>query len=172
MANDQSMVESELNPPDALSKPMECEHAQPRKSKKQLRHNKTRRGGQKHKAKGKLKFSLLGNNTAGIKAKKDSLEALVELLGKPSCITLQETKLGSKDTFKLNHYQVFQRNRNGFGGGLVTAVDPNLNPMLVTSNNDEAEVLTVQIEVNNQKIRVINGYGPQDDDNSQNKLNF
>ena len=26
--------------------------------------------------------------------------------------------------------------------------------------------------LNNQKIRVINGYGPQEDDNNQNKLNF
>ena len=114
----------------------------------------------------------MGNNTAGIKAKKDSLKALVEILGKPSCITLQKTKLCSKDTLKLKHYQIFQRNRNGFGGGLVTAVDPNLNPMLVTTRNDEAEVLTVQLDVNNQKIRVINGYGPQEDDSSQNKLNF
>ena len=119
-----------------------------------------------------MKFSLLGSNTAGLKNKKDSLEAVIELLRKPSCITLQETKLPKKNVFKLNEYQVFQKNRNGSGGGLLTAVDPILNPMLISTENEEAEILTVQLTVNNQNIRIINGYGPQEDDKYQNKLNF
>ena len=114
----------------------------------------------------------MGNNTAGIKAKKDSLEAVIKLLGNPSCITLQETKLAKKSVFQLNDYQVFHKNRNSAGGGLSTAVDPSLNPMMISTKNEEADILTVQLEVNKQKIRLINGYGPQDDDNLQNRLNF
>ena len=67
---------------------------------------------------------------------------------------------------------MFQKNRNGSGGGLLTAVDPILNPMLISTKNEEAEILTVQLVVNNQNIRLINGYGPQEDDKYQNKLNF
>ena len=78
--------------------------------------------------------------------------------------------------FSLKNYQVFQKNRNGSGGGLLTAVDPALNPMLISTKNEEAEILTVQLtmpnRVNNAKIRVINGYGPQNDDIVQNRLNF
>ena len=44
-----------------------------------------------------MKFTLLGNNTAGLKKKKESLEDVIELLRKPSCITLQETKLPKKN---------------------------------------------------------------------------
>ena len=67
---------------------------------------------------------------------------------------------------------MFQKNRNGAGGGLLTAVDPSLEPMMISTKNDEAEILTVQLVVNKQKLRIIYGYGPQDDDNLQNRLNF
>ena len=48
-----------------------------------------------------LQFSLLGNNTAGLKSKADSLNHLVKTLNYPSCITLQETKLNSKGSINL-----------------------------------------------------------------------
>ena len=171
MANDESVVD-ESNP-NASSQPLEYEYdGQPRKQPEKLRTNRTRRGGKNHKLNKKVKFSLLGNNTAGIKAKKDSLEALIKTLKLPSCITLQETKLASMDTFKIEGYQVFQKNRNGSGGVLLTAIGPNLNPLLISTKNEEAEILTVQLSINNRNIRVINGYGPQEDDSAQNKLNF
>ena len=46
------------------------------------------------------KFSLLGANAAGIKQKFNSLVTLVDEL-KPSCITLQETKLKRKGWLKF-----------------------------------------------------------------------
>ena len=63
--------------------------------------NKTRRGGRKFRRERIQNFTVLGNNTAGLKAKKDSLEALIETLKKPSCIMLQETKLGFKYSSKI-----------------------------------------------------------------------
>ena len=146
------------------------EHGRARKPES-IKKQKIRRGGLKHKPK-KVKFSLLGNNSAGLKSKKDSLEAIIRTLKNPSCITLQETKLAKNANFQLANYQVFQKNRNGSGGGLLTAIDPNLNPMLIASKNEEAEILTVQIELNKNKLRIINGYGPQDDDTQQNRFNF
>ena len=44
--------------------------------------------------------------------------------------------------------------------------------MLISARNDDAETLTVQLMCGNLKIRVINAYGPQEDDTQQNKLNF
>ena len=35
------------------------------------------------------------------------------------------------------------KNRNGSGGGLLTAVDPNLNPVQVATTNDRAEQKTI-----------------------------
>ena len=47
----------------------------------QLEENKKRirRGGKKHKSKFQTYFTLFGNNTAGLKNKKDSLEANIEI---------------------------------------------------------------------------------------------
>ena len=69
------------------------------------RKNRKRRGGKKHKRKQRTYFSLLGNNAAGIKAKKESLEALIEVFKKPSCITLQETKLAKNTYYQIPNYQ-------------------------------------------------------------------
>ena len=100
---------------------------------------------QRHKSKYCASFTILGNNSAGLKAKKDSLNTIIKMFETPSCITLQETKLAKNAVFSLENYQIFQKNRNGSGGGLLTAVDPALNPMLISTRNDEDEILTVRL---------------------------
>jgi hypothetical protein len=98
----------------------------------------------RHKSKFAGKFSILGNNSASLKAKKDSLKSIIKMLKFPSSITLQKTKLAKNAVFSLDKYQI-QKNRSGMGGGLLTAIDPILNPMLISTRNEEAEILTVQI---------------------------
>ena len=135
-----------------------------------LRRKKIRRGGKRFNK--SHRFCLLGNNVAGLTKKKESLNAIIETFKAPSCITLQETKLGKTVEFKIPNYQVFQNNRNSSGGGLLTAVDSNLNPLIITSESSLAEILTVQLEVNDKKIRLLNAYGPQNDDLIQKRLEF
>ena len=146
---DEPLVECKLKS-DADAKPLDDGYEQKVELKTNKEQKRTRRGGRKHKSKYKFKFSLLGNNSAGLKAKKDSLEAIIGIFNQPSCITLQETKLAKNTHFQLANYQIFQKNRNGSGGGLLTAVDPNLNPVQVATKNEEAEILTVQIQLNNK----------------------
>ena len=113
--------------------------------KKKLIKNKTRRGKRKNKV-GNVKnntenkFSLIGANANGLKAKVESLENLINIFDKPSCITIQETKLRTTGSVKLSGYQVFQLNRIGFGGGLLTAVVDDLHPVLIDAD-DENEIL-------------------------------
>ena len=64
----------------------------------------------------------------------------------------------------LEEYRVFQKNRNGSVGGLVTAGDLSLSQMLISTKNDQAEILTVQVEIGTVKLRVVNAYGPQEAD--------
>ena len=40
------------------------------------------------------------------------------------------------------------------------------------SVNNETEILTVQADLGKAKLRIINGYGPQEDDNNQAVLDF
>ena len=50
------------------------------------------------------------------------------------------------------------------GGGLLTAVNENLTPVLITAGQEEdSEILTVQVKAGEQDIRIINAYGPQED---------
>ena len=49
---------------------------------------------------------------------------------KPLVITVQETFARKKGLFKIQGYQIFERVReNKSGGGLLTAVDNNLDPV-------------------------------------------
>ena len=133
--------------------------------KQKLRVKKTRRGwGRKNKA---IKLSLFANNANGIKAKKDSLLNTLKTYEAPSCVLIQETKLRFPGTFKLPGYQIFEKTRDGLGGGLLTAVEEGLSPVLICSGCNEAEILVVQIVVGKYKVRVINGYGPQENENKE-----
>ena len=139
----------------------------------------TKRGGRRSKKKKQkinndkmCNFSIVGSNTAGLKAKRISLLNLIKSFNFPSCITLQETKLRNSGKFKISNYQVFEKLRSGQGGGLLTAIDQDLEPVLIQAANEEAEILVVQCRIGDKSIRVINGYGPQESDSPAQKLTF
>ena len=103
-----------------------------------------------------MNFTILGNNVASLPKKRESLNAVIEFCKWPSCITLQETHLGENVKFDIDKYEVYQKNRNSSGGGLLTAVDPLLQPEKVPLESESnAEILVVQIEVNKKRIRII-----------------
>ena len=59
------------------------------------------------------------------------------------------------------------------GGGLLTAIEEDLEPVLISTGEDEEnEIITVQINVAGEAIRIINAYGPQEDENDQKILSF
>ena len=101
----------------------------------------------------------MGSNSNGLRCKMDSLQSAIKLYNNPSILTIQETKMRCKSV-KLPGYQVFLKNREGLGGGLMTAVDENLSPVLVSS--PKSEILVVPSKVGN--LNVSNGYGPQKDE--------
>ena len=114
---------------------------------------------------------MLGSNANGITNKQDSLKHTISTL-KPSIVTLQETKARKLGSVKLQGYQIFEKLRTGIaGGGLLTAVDENLAPVLIsTGKEDESEILTVQVKAGQHDIRIINAYGPQEDDGSKQEI--
>ena len=118
-------------------------------------------------------FSILGTNANGLLGKQESLKNNINHF-KPSIVTIQESKLKRIGSIKLHGYQIFEKHRDmGQGGGLFTAVDENMAPVLISNGKEEAaEILTVQIKVGTYNIRVVNAYGPQEDDNIENIYNF
>ena len=117
-------------------------------------------------------FSLLGTNAAGLNPKKESFYSLINKF-QPSVITVQETKLSKAGLMKIPGYQLFEKVRkNRKGGGLLTAADDNLNPVLISTGIDDNEIITIQADVGEHKVRIINAYGPQEDEDSQRILSF
>ena len=74
---------------------------------------------------------------------------------------------------EMENYEMFEKIRSeGSGGGLLTAVVKSLEPVLIEAANEETEILVVQVKFGGSKIRIINGYGPQEGDPSVRKLAF
>ena len=121
----------------------------------------------------KTKFSILGSNSNGLKAKLESLKNTVRHFDFPSAVCLQETKLRFAGKIKLEGYQTFELVRNGFGGGLLTAIKSNLSPVLVSAGKNDTELLVVQVKIGKLNVRIINGYGPQENEvNKENIFKF
>ena len=139
---------------------------------------RVRRGGINHKLKhvkprvaGVLK--LFSTNGAGVKnGKVRSLNAEVQSTG-ANIVTLQETHCNQKGKIKMDDkFIIFEAIRKKKGGGTMIAVHEDLNPTLIEEYNDEFELLVVEIETKDKTIRVISGYGPQENWEEEKRLPF
>ena len=54
----------------------------------------------------------------------------------------------------------------------MIAVHKSLDPILIKEHSDEFELLTVEVKLGNKDVRVISGYGPQENWNLQEKMPF
>ena len=97
-----------------------------------------------------LELSILGTNANGIQAKRESLMSTINTF-QPSVITLQETKLRKLGTFRIPGYQVFEKVRSGFGGGLLTAVDEKLLPVLISTGKKRMDLKSLWFR---QKLQI------------------
>ena len=108
-------------------------------SSSKLMMNKNRRSfSRKYKLGGGSKTNNLvciGTNSNGLNTKRESLCNLVNTLN-PSIVTIQETKFMLYRTLKLNGFEIFENLRDDrMGGGLLTAVRVDLQPLLVDLSN-------------------------------------
>ena len=87
---------------------------------------------------------------AGLMGKKDSFLNLVNEF-KPGVSMLQETKLYKKGQFKVDNYSIFENLRGqSEGGGLLTMVHENFEPVLVTkihSSKMNENILVVEVKL-------------------------
>ena len=123
------------------------------------------------KKRNEISFSILACNANGLKGKFESLKNCVNYF-KPSCILIQESKLKNTGSHKLNGYQIFELNRDGGGGGLFTAIDENLSPVLIRTGEGKNEIIVIQIKLAGFNVRIINAYGPQESAQKDQILDF
>ena len=74
---------------------------------------------------------FLGSNAAGILNKKESFKRNIENFN-PVAFFIQESKTKRKNEIKMDNYVIFEQIRkDSGGGGLLTAVHKNLEPVSV-----------------------------------------
>ena len=139
------------------------------------RGKKIRRGGRnmKHvKRQCSDYLKLLSTNAAGIiNGKIDSLKSEI-ICTKANIVTIQETHCRKKGKIQIPGFVVFESIRTKKGGGTLIAAHEDLNPKLIEEYNTDFELLVVEIETKNKAIRIISGYGPQENLQEEKRLPF
>ena len=107
-------------------------------------------------------LKIFSTNGAGILGGKlSSLKAQVKATN-ANLVTVQETHARRKGKIQIPDMIVFEAIRKAKGGGTLIASHISLNPKLIESYEDEFELLVVDLDLKEKKIRVISGYGPQE----------
>ena len=112
-------------------------------------------------------MTFLGINANKILNKIDSFENWVKEKS-PAVFIIQETKvpsIGQIQTNNTKQYQFYKQIRlsnPALGGGLCIGVTRELHSTLLRDGGEEVECLTVQLEVGQQELVVVCGYGPQE----------
>ena len=89
---------------------------------------------------------------------------------------LQETKLYRQGQIKVDNYNIFENLRGqSEGGGLLTMVHENFDPVLVPrtkSSKMDENILVVEAKLGRSRIRYLNAYGVQENGSISDKMEF
>ena len=117
-------------------------------------------------------LNLLSTNSADLKHKAEDLKSKLKYFNS-SIFSVQETHFRKKGLFKMQDFQIFESIRkNKEMGGSMLGVHVGLKPILIQEYNETFELLVVEISVANNVIRVITGYGPQENWDNSSKTPF
>ena len=118
-------------------------------------------------------IKLFATNGAGVKnGKVNSLNAEVRSK-RANVIMIQETHCTQKGKIHMdNHFVVFEAIRKKKGGGTLMAIHEDFNPKLIEEYSDEFELLVVETNTKEKTIRLMSGYGPQENWDEANRLPF
>ena len=87
--------------------------------------------------------------------------------------TLQETQFKKKGRLNIKDFVIFESIRkNKEKGGSMTGIHESLEPVLIEEYSEKFELIVVEIKVAGKEVRVINGYGPQECWNNEEKMPF
>ena len=111
--------------------------------------------------KSEVELVLFTVNANGMKKKEHSLISTIKQI-KAGLFTIQETNYTKKGKLKVDEYDNYEAIRKKEGGGTLIGVHKTLYPILIEEISDEIELLVVEVKVEEKRIRVISGYGPQE----------
>ena len=120
---------------------------------KLFKNKKTRRGKRNSAKTFSKSLRLMGVNSAGLKCKMMTFKKVISEL-QPSIFFVEETKYKDIGKFKFSTYVVFELLRkNRDGGGLAIGCVQELKPVMVRDGGESVEALSIDIFVQQMKIR-------------------
>ena len=118
------------------------------------------------------RLKLFATNAAGVvDGKLSSLRSEVNET-EANIVTIQETHSKQKGKIQLQDLVSFEAIRKKKGGGTLCAIHKDLSPKLIEEYNNEFEMIVVEVKVNNKDIRIITGYGPQENMDEEKRMPF
>ena len=111
------------------------------------------------------------NGAGVIRGKQDSLRCEVSNT-EANIVTVQEMHSTQKGRFQMPNFVVFEAIRKKKGGGTIIAIHEDLTPKLVEEYNEEFELLVVEVKTKEKDIRLISGYGPQENWDEEKRMPF
>ena len=153
---------------------LECNDELLLKENKTADIGKKKRGGRKRNKKPK-DLSLYYVNINGYQSKKDSLEQITKAV-KPDIVVLVETKVAKKKDFgewETYGYEYVKRNCTRGKGGIMCALKKKTFKLLRNATSvDDDRILTCRVEYSNRCVRIIGVYGPQENDDVEDRKCF
>ena len=120
----------------------------------------------------KKSLVLVGINPDGAKSKWTTIKKLVRDTN-ATILTMQETKSGQTGLLKLNDFFVYEHTRkNNDGGGVALCARKELCPAFVRDGGEDAETVTVVVNLKDIAISVTSAYGPQETATVERKTKF
>ena len=116
---------------------------------------------------------IFSANCAGCQSKLQSLVDNVNHVG-AGIFTLQEThfKRKGKLNYKFPEFQIFEAIRIKQKGGTAIGAHKSLEPVLIEEYSEEFELIVVEIKMGGKEVRIITGYGPQENWKRDERLPF
>ena len=117
-----------------------------------------------------VEINMFSNNCNGANMKIESLKC--ELKRTNSLLfTLQETHFYKKGKVKIEGFKIFEAIHMKEHGTML-GVHMDLQPVLISEYDSTFKMLVVQVKVKNKDIRVITGYGPQENLSIKERMPF
>ena len=147
-------------------------HKNPKNIKKSIKKQKNTQKIKKH-IQTVQSIPIFSANGAGVINKIQSLVDNVNYLG-AGIVTLQETHFKRKGKLigKLCEFELFESIRRKTKGGTLIGVHKSLEPILIEEYSEDFELLVVEVKMGNISVRIMSGYGPQENWKVDEKMPF
>ena len=136
--------------------------------KRKIAKTKIKRGNKKKK---EQQLTIMSANAAQLKGKLQSFKSELKAC-KAGIFTVQETHFESKGKVQIEGFEIFEAIRKKVKGGTMIGIHKAMKPVLIEEYSNEFELLVVEIKIANKNIRIMSGYGPQENWPESERMQF